>query len=267
MSTTNLNTFPYPEWVVLHVPHDSQLIPSSVIGQFVISESELQSELINMTDHYTYDLYSSGVSDEQVVRAPLSRLVVDVERFEDDAYETMAGRGMGVIYQVGSKLQSLRRALNSSERKDLLDKYYRPHHLKLTKTVDRLLNNYGYAFLLDCHSFPSKPLPYEIDTTNLERTDICLGTDSFHTPKHVVDLFVTEFKRQGLSVSIDTAFAGTLVPHKHYQIDSRVSSLMIEINRKLYVDESNGFKSHSFNETQVKIRQATHLAFNKLESQ
>lgn len=217
-----------------------------------------------MTDHFTYDLYCSSVSDDQVVRAPVSRLVVDVERFEDDAYEMMAQRGMGVIYMSGSQKQLLRRVLTSSEREELLNKYYRPHHLQLTQSIDRSLNTHCHAFLLDCHSFPNKPLPYEIDNDNKERPDICLGTDSFHTPQHVVDTFATEFQRLGLSVAINIPFAGTLVPQKHYQTDARVSSLMIEVNRKLYVDESTGLKNGSFNEIKVKIGQAIHRAFGDL---
>lgn len=261
MTKASLNTLSYPEWVVLHVPHDSCLIPDSVLDQFVINGEELKSELIDMTDHFTYELYCAGVRSDQVVRAPVSRLVVDVERFEDDAYEVMAERGMGAVYMSASQLQPLRRVLKPSEREDLLNKYYRPHHLRLTQEVDRLLNKHGHAFLLDGHSFPSKPLPYEFDTVNHERPDICLGTDSFHTPEYVVDAFATEFKRQGFTVAINTPFVGTLVPQKHYKTDNRVHSLMIEINRALYVDEATGIKNKNFKTAQVKVRQALYQGF------
>ncbi|MDF1690677.1 MAG: N-formylglutamate amidohydrolase [Cycloclasticus sp.] len=256
-----MNAFQYPEWVVLHVPHDSQMIPRDVLSQFVINEDELKCELINMTDHFTYELYCAGVHPDQAVKAPVSRLVVDVERFEDDTYEMMAERGMGAIYMSSSQLQPLRREITQLERKSLLDQYYHPHHLKLTQSVDRLLKNHGHAFLLDCHSFPSKPLPYEFDTADQKRTDICLGTDSFHTPKNIIEAFATEFEKQGLSVAINTPFSGTLVPQKHYQSDSRVTSLMIEVNRALYLDEITGYKASSFQSIQIKVRESLHRAF------
>ena len=41
----------------------------------------------------------------------------------------------------------------------------------------------------------------------------------------------------GYSTARDQPFSGTIVPMKHYQKDRRVQSLMIEINRWLYLGE------------------------------
>ena len=40
---------------------------------------------------------------------------------------------------------------------------------------------------------------------------------------------------RGYTVSVNSPFAGTLVPMRFYQKDARVSSIMIEINRRLYM--------------------------------
>lgn len=87
-----------PPWVVFHLPHDSRVIPHDVRDQFVLSDAELEHELLAMTDHHTFELFAHGIPAEQVVRFPVSRLVVDVERFERDEDEPMAERGMGVVY-------------------------------------------------------------------------------------------------------------------------------------------------------------------------
>ena len=50
-----------------------------------------------MTDHFTDELFAGSSGTARVVY-PVSRLVVDPERFVDDAQETMVSRGMGVIY-------------------------------------------------------------------------------------------------------------------------------------------------------------------------
>ena len=79
-----------------------------------------------MTDHRTLRLFADPSADTVVVRAPVSRLVVDVERFPDDADEPMAARGMGVVYTTTSQLTPLRRVLSDSERKALLQAYLLP---------------------------------------------------------------------------------------------------------------------------------------------
>ncbi|NBP40398.1 MAG: hypothetical protein EBV34_18570, partial [Betaproteobacteria bacterium] len=71
----------YPPWVVLHIPHDSTVIPAQVRDQFLLNDSALTLELQRMTDHFTNLLFAEPPGDAAVVRAPVSRLVVDVERF------------------------------------------------------------------------------------------------------------------------------------------------------------------------------------------
>ena len=45
------------------------------------------------------------------------------------------------------------------------------------------------------------------------------------------------FESCGYSTARDQPFSGSIVPMKHYQKDQRVQSLMIEINRWLYLGE------------------------------
>ena len=45
------------------------------------------------------------------------------------------------------------------------------------------------------------------------------------------------FESCGYSTARNQPFRGTIVPMKHYQKDRRVQSLMIEINRWLYLGE------------------------------
>lgn len=101
--------------------------------------------------------------------------------------------------------------------------------------------------IIDCHSFPSTPLPYEEDQ-NPDRPEICIGTDSFHTSSWLEEKVAMGFDRLGFSVEINRPFAGSIVPMRYFQKDSRVSSVMIELNRKLYMDEFIGKKNHRFDE-------------------
>ena len=60
-------------------------------------------------------------------------------------------------------------------------------------------------------------------------------------------------ERLGFSVRCNDPFSGSIVPLKFYQAYKRVSSVMIEVNRALYLDEVTGEKSQDFDEVQASI--------------
>jgi N-formylglutamate amidohydrolase len=159
----------------------------------------------------------------------------------------MASKGMGVIYTRTSLGDKLRETPGEDERNMLLNRFYRPFNRAMEKEVQGLLDTFNRCLILDCHSFPSKPLPYELDQ-NAHRPDICLGTDSYHTPIKLVEIAEKFFQTKALTTDINTPFAGSFVPIAFYHHDVRVSSLMIEVNRRLYMKEKTGEKSASFNE-------------------
>ncbi len=244
----------YPPWLVLHVPHDSIDVPPAVRGQFLLNDSDLLAELTRMTDHHTLALFAQPDSPAAVVRAPVSRLVVDVERFQDDAQEPMAARGMGAVYTVTSHLKPLRRPLSTGEHEALMQAYYHPHHARLEAAVSDAVERHGRCLVIDCHSFPATALPYELADPAVDRPDICIGTDAFHTSPELASAFVTAFQREGWSVSLNKPFAGALVPISRYQRDSRVSAVMVEVNRRLYLRESDGERMPEFDDVASRIR-------------
>jgi len=243
----------WPGWVVFHVPHDSTWIPEELRDQFLLDDAALREEVLRMTDHFTLELFTAGVPEDQVVRSPVSRLVVDVERFEDDRQESMSKLGMGVVYTRTSDLRRLRRVLDPGEREGLIREWYRPHHQRLTRAIDASLAKYGRALLIDCHSFPSSPPPYEQDQRQ-DRPPICVGTDRFHTPDALTRHMVRAFQSAGLATRIDAPFSGALVPASHYRSDQRVASLMVEVNRSLYMNEVTGERGHRFDATASLVR-------------
>lgn len=127
---------------------------------------------------------------------PVSRLVVDPERFSDDHREPMAAKGMGVIYTRTSDGRPLRKALSDHERADLLATYYRPHHGALTADLESALAAKGRCLIVDCHSFSSRPLPHEPDQSP-DRPEICIGTDEYHTPRWLSDMILSLFQGGG----------------------------------------------------------------------
>jgi N-formylglutamate amidohydrolase len=229
------------------------VIPPSSRDAILLSEAELHLELLRMTDHYTDQLFLPCIEQEDAaVIAPVSRLIVDVERFDDDQIESMAEIGMGVIYESTSDLGVLRAKPSSAERELLLKSYYQPHHLALEQAVVDELERNGYAQIIDCHSFPSVPLSYELDKAG-DRPDFCLGLDEFHTNADLAELIADFLRSSGFSVKLNSPFSGSMVSSRHYHSDNRVQSLMIEVNRSLYMEEETGGKTSTYAEIQQVI--------------
>ncbi len=226
--------------MILHIPHSS----TDTAGKTFLCERD--TELLRMTDWYTDELYSCEGAARIVF--PYSRLICDVERFEDDALEAMSKKGMGVVYTHNSFGERLRE-VDAKERAQIIEKMYRPHHAKLEEAVCDELARKGSALIIDCHSFPDEVLPHHSDAA---RPDICIGTDAFHTPELLEKVVRDYFEKRGYSVAVNSPFAGSIVPMRHYYKDARVSSLMIELNRRLYMDEK-GTKSEGFASIQKEI--------------
>ena len=198
-----------------------------------------------MTDAYTDELFPMTPFEAGRLVFPVSRLICDVERFPSDEHEPMAPRGMGAIYTRTSICGVLRAQPTPTARQSLLERWYQPHHCKLERLVSDVAARSGGCLIVDCHSFPSAPLPYELDQRE-QRADFCIGTDPFHTPSLLRDGIVAAARKTGYSVTVDAPFSGALVPLAFYQKDDRIWSVMIEVNRRIYMDEHSGLKNREF---------------------
>jgi N-formylglutamate deformylase len=182
----------------------------------------------------------------------VSRLVVDPERFVDDEQEVMASKGMGVIYAKTSDGRDLRRTLSESERKELLSRFYWPHARLMEAVVESALDEHDFCLILDCRSFASHPLPVELDR-DTHRPDICIGTDDFHTPPAVVRAMQDLFQSLGWTVAQNRPYAGTYIPLRFLHSDRRLLSIMVEVNRHLYMNKATGLKTDAFGTVGTKL--------------
>ena len=217
--------------VILHVPHASRHIPDSVRGRILLDDAALTVELDHMTDSHT-DLIAAGVVAAAAVQPwtlvnRTSRLVVDPERFPDER-EEMRAVGMGAVYTRTSHGERLRED-DPAHEADLLATYYRPYAAAMGGLVDDRLAATGRAFVVDVHSYPVVPLPYELRAHG-RRPIVCLGTDPFHTPRPLVEAARRAFAGCG-TVALDTPFAGCYVPMVHFRREPAVTALMVEIRR------------------------------------
>lgn len=225
--------------LVLNIPHSSTYIPARYQNSFLVDY--INDELRIMTDWYTDDLFNFPKA--RTITPKISRLVVDMERFWDDAQEPMSKVGMGAIYSRTSRGDLL--IEDPLARRSELQPYYSAYHKELETAVDIAIASTGKAIIADCHSFSSVPLPHEADKS-YPRPDICIGTDFFHTPDELSRFVYSFFSERGFTVAFNSPFAGTIVPLKHYQKDKNVMSVMVEINRSLYMDELSTIRTAGY---------------------
>jgi len=76
----------------------------------------------------------------------------------------------------------------------------------------------------------------------------------------LIQLIRNFFEEINLTTEINKPFAGCYVPSKFLHQDKRVKSIMIEINRVLYMDEVTGEKNDSF----VEIKSCIHMLIRQI---
>lgn len=240
--------------VLLHVPHSSITLTQASRDSLLLSDKELMEELLHMTDTYT-DEIAYGISEKiatfqenvaegneayhqvNILVNNLSRLVVDPERFPDER-EEMNKVGMGAVYTHGYKKQRIRED-DEDFNNLLIEQYFTPYAQAVEDTVTGLVGTFDQALIVDMHSYSSVALPYELHQDD-SRPEICIGADDYHTNKEQVDTLKRIIQFYGYEVAINSPFSGTYVPLKHYGNEKRVSSIMLEIRRDLYMDEKTG---------------------------
>jgi N-formylglutamate amidohydrolase len=146
----------------------------------------------------------------------------------------MRAVGMGAVYTHGFAGRKLRDD-DLVRDQAALQTHYRPYATSVADLVARRLAATGRAVILDVHSYPTHPLPYELHAGG-SRPPVCLGTDPFHTPPELVAAATAAFG----DVALNTPFAGCYVPLDFHRRDRRVAALMLEIRRDGYMLEPGG---------------------------
>lgn len=219
--------------IVFNIPHSSFNIPADGWRFYTVPEWAVACEMLILNDWFTDEIFSFEGTKKVV--AQVSRVYVDTERFVDDAQEYMSQFGMGVIYTKGAFGNEIRRPLTEQERESILQKYYYPHHQALEAAIQESIDKHEHCLLIDAHSFPDKPFQYERSCSQ-ERPDICIGLTDSNTPPEIVEFISGRLRECGYTVAIDYPYAGCLIPSR-FSDDKRVSALMIEVNRKIYLED------------------------------
>lgn len=184
------------------------------------------------TDWFTDELFGLDLPGVTVVKSRLARLDCDVERLEDES-DRLAN-----FVRIADD-EGLRKSVegNAARRNGFLAEWYRYRAEVLAAAAD------GATLIVDCHSFPSDLAP---------DVDICIGfnEDGSRPDEETLGLVARIFRDAGYSVAFNRPYANALAPAGYVG-----HSLMIEVNKRTYMDEHTLGKSDGFECLQRTVRQ------------
>ena len=243
--------------ILISSPHSGNFYPENFIDMTELSIMDLRSS----EDSYIDQIFESSVDiGSHLIKAIYPRTYVDVNRepFELDplmfktklpAYiNTKSDRvlsGLGTIAKyAGNQKMIYKESLDFDEIINRINRIYHPYHYNLRKLIKEIINKYGFCILLDCHSMPSVGLPLNYKN---QKIDITLGNmNGLSCSDLLLNKINNILNNKGFNVSFNNPYAGGFITQNYGRPLNGVHAIQIEINREIYLDETNIQKKSNF---------------------
>ncbi len=148
--------------------------------------------------------------------------------------------------------------------KSLIEKYYKGFFAKIDSLYEKFKNE-KCMYHLDLHSMPSRGTKAHRDPGG-KRPDIVIGNEMYRTAgpewtNQVMDAYL----KKGFTVSVNDPYTGGTIVEKYGLRDKNRQALMIELNRKLYMDEnSKQFLPEKAEQVKQKLKAVVSEIYNNL---
>lgn len=226
--------------VLLSVPHSGRDYPPELIALARGGKPALVSLADPLVDRLAWRALARGCG-AVIARAP--RAAIDCNRGEDErdpaviegaSRGRMSVRARGGLGVVPARTQAhgflWRRPITHAELEQRLADAHRPYHDALAAALEVMVERFGCALLLDCHSMP--PPPAGIG-------QVVIGDRLGRTAAPWLSQAALEIAgRAGFSAGLNDPFAGGYVIARHARPTHNVHALQIELDRASYLDRS-----------------------------
>ena len=174
---------------------------------------------------------------------------LDVTLVEDpwaDAVETTPAAlnkvrlGKGLIWRMTDEGTPIyRRKLTAAEVRSRIDRCWRPYHEAVAQAIEAAHARHGYSMHLNCHSMPAVAATYATDFPGLVHADFVIGDRDGSTASPALSQLVCETLRGfGYEVSYNHPYKGVELVRRYGEPQRQRHSIQVEVNRKLYMDET-----------------------------
>ncbi|MBP5616011.1 MAG: N-formylglutamate amidohydrolase [Alphaproteobacteria bacterium] len=236
----------YP--VVISVPHAGRVFPSTFWNMTNLTEQALRGNEDCYMDEMLMPLANKGIP---ILSMNIARAFIDVNRdqieLDDHMFEdypadrvifenSRCRSGYGLIHRVTADSKPIYKGLLSyQEVQQRIKDIYAVYHQALRKMVNDCAEKFGYCFLIDCHSMPSKICSIMQDDAKI---DVCLG-DLFgqSCPEVLSASLKSALEQKGYEVLKNVPYSGAYTTFHYCEPKQKKYTIQLEINRALYVDE------------------------------
>lgn len=224
--------------VLLSVPHSGRDYPDWLVSLSSGGKATLTTLEDPLVDRLVWRALQRGCG-AVIARAP--RAAVDCNRAEDEVDPSVvdgarrnriSARARGGLGIVPARTQQhgylWRRAISTTQLEDRLVQVHRPYHEAIEAQLSLLIDRFGCALLLDCHSMPppaSKGASMVFGDCRGKTADGWISADA---------MAIAE--RAGFDAALNEPFAGGHVIDRHARPASGVHALQLEIDRRCYLD-------------------------------
>jgi len=223
--------------VLISVPHSGRDYPDWLIDMASAGRESLTVLEDPYVDRLVWRAIKRGCA---AVIATAPRAAIDCNRAEDELDPSviegprrgrMTARARGGLGIVPARTQQhgylWRRAISPHQLEDRLVQAHRPYHEEIERQLGHLLDRFGCALLLDCHSMPP-PLAGVAQAVFGD----CRGRTADGWISREAMAIAT---RHGFSAGLNDPFAGGHVIDRHARPARGVQALQLEIDRRCYL--------------------------------
>ncbi len=225
--------------VMLSISHSGRDYPAWLVAMASRGRASLSSLEDPLVDRLAWRAIRHGTG-AVIARAP--RAAVDCNRAEEDVDPSvieggrrhpLSARARGGLGIVPGRTQGhgylWKRSIGSKQLEDRLDQAHRPFHRAIEEQLEVLVERFGCALLLDCHSMP----PPEAGIPPIIFGD-CHGRSAAAWVSAEAQRIALA---AGHAAGLNDPFAGGHIVERHGEPARGVHALQIEIDRRCYLDD------------------------------
>jgi N-formylglutamate amidohydrolase len=217
-------------------------------------------------DSYVAELYAAvpGLG-ATLVEARFPRAYIDANRHVSDIDTELLSdawpgpvtpsrkteQGIGLVWRLAhGGVPLYARKLSAAEVTRRIVSCYDPYHAAVAAAIDHAHDGFGAVWHVNCHSMPAVG-DVNADDAGRERADFVLGDRDGSTCEPAFTARVADhLRRRGYRVAINDPYKGVELVRKFGRPAEERHSLQIEINRRLYMNETTLEKHAGFDSLQ-----------------